>query len=219
MLGHGSQASGLGRRVRWIITVACGLWPVALLMAPMPPCTALPRAGVHVSGDVRICPGTYRIADPHEGGVLVVTTSDTRLDLSGVTIESGDSVPARFTGVGILVQGADRVTITGGRIRGYRWGIRLEGGTGHRVEDLALSGSRAQRLRSTDLKYDEKDTSVIRGLRRISSPGRRVYVNKGKLPRVMGGMGMSVVSSSGGVLSDKEARERGVGGELLCYVW
>lgn len=157
MLGHGSQASGLGRRVRWIITVACGLWPVALLMAPMPPCTALPRAGVHVSGDVRICPGTYRIADPHEGGVLVVTTSDTRLDLSGVTIESGDSVPARFTGVGILVQGADRVTITGGRIRGYRWGIRLEGGTGHRVEDLALSGSRAQRLRSTDLKYDEKD--------------------------------------------------------------
>ena len=69
------------------------------------------------------------------------------------------------------------------------------------------------------LKYDEKDLSVIRGLRRISSPGRRVYVNKGKLPRVMGGMGMSVVSSSSGVLSDKEARERGVGGELLCYIW
>jgi parallel beta-helix repeat protein len=143
--------------MRWGVTVACGLWPVALLVAPMPPCTALPRAGIRVSGDIRICPGTYRIPDPHEGGVLVVATSDTRVDLSGVTIESGDSLPAQFVGTGILVLGVDRVTITGGRVRGYRWGVRVQGGTGHRIEQMALSGSRAQALRSTDLKYDEGD--------------------------------------------------------------
>lgn len=138
-------------------SVACCLLSVPLLIAPMPPCLALPRAGIRVSGDVRICPGTYRIADRREGGVLIISTSDTHLDLSGVTIESGDSVPARFTGIGVLVRGADRVTILGGRIRGYRWGIRVDGGVGHRIEDLALSGSRAQALRSTELQYDEGD--------------------------------------------------------------
>ena len=157
MLGVRPRAAGFGRIVLRLGAVACSLLPVALLVAPMPPCTALPRAGTRLSGDVRICPGTYRIADPREGGVLVVTTSDTRLDLSGVTIESGDSVPARFIGIGILVQGADRVTISGGRIRGYRWGVRVDGGTGHRIEGMALSGSRAEALRSTDLKYDEGD--------------------------------------------------------------
>ncbi|HVX89983.1 MAG TPA: NosD domain-containing protein, partial [Gemmatimonadales bacterium] len=95
--------------------------------------------------------------DPREQGVLIVTASDTRLDLSGVTLESGDSVPSRFVGTGVVVQGADRVMISGGRIRGYRWGIRVDGGSGHRIEDLALSGSRAQALRSTPLKYDEGD--------------------------------------------------------------
>ena len=123
----------------------------------MAPCVTIPRAGTRVSGEVKVCPGTYRIPDPREQGVLIVTASDTRLDLSGVTIESGDSVPARFVGVGVVVQGADRVNISGGRIRGYRWGIRVEGGSGHRIEDLALSGSRAQTLRSTPLKYDEGD--------------------------------------------------------------
>ena len=130
---------------------------VPLLVAPAAPCITLPRAGTRVSGDVKVCPGTYRIADPREQGVVIVAASDTRLDLSGVTIESGDSVPAAFVGVGVVVQGADRVSISGGRIRGYRWGIRVEGGAGHRIEDLALSGSRAQALRSTDLKYDEGD--------------------------------------------------------------
>ena len=69
------------------------------------------------------------------------------------------------------------------------------------------------------LKYDQEDKSVIQGLRRVSSPGRRIYVKGGKLPRVMGGMGTCVVSTSSGILSDKEAREKGLGGEVLCYVW
>ncbi|HTK55928.1 MAG TPA: NosD domain-containing protein [Gemmatimonadales bacterium] len=140
-----------------IASLVSGLLAVPLLIAPMAPCITLPRAGTRVSGDVKVCPGTYRISDPREQGVLIVAGSDTRLDLSGVTIESGDSIPARFVGVGVLVQGSDRVSISGGRIRGYRWGIRVEGGAGHRIEDLALSGSRAQTLRSTDLKYDEGD--------------------------------------------------------------
>jgi small subunit ribosomal protein S8 len=69
------------------------------------------------------------------------------------------------------------------------------------------------------LKYDEEDNSVIQGLRRVSSPGRRIYVDKDRLPRVMGGMGTCVVSTSSGILSDKEARVKGLGGEVLCYVW
>jgi parallel beta-helix repeat protein len=138
-------------------SVLCCLVAAPFLVAPTPPCTTIPRGGFRVSGDVKICPGTYRLTDPRESGVLVITTSDTRVDLSGVTIESGDSVPARFTGTGIVVKGADRVSIFGGRVRGYRWGIRIDGGTGHRIKDMALSGSRSQALRSTPLKYDERD--------------------------------------------------------------
>ncbi|HEU4570276.1 MAG TPA: NosD domain-containing protein [Gemmatimonadales bacterium] len=128
-----------------------------LLAAPAQPCTAIPRAGLRVSGDTRICPGVYRIPDPREGGVLVVSTSDTRIDLTGVTLESGDSVPAAFVGVGILARDVDRVTIVGGRIRGYRWGIRIIGGRGHQVRQVTLSGSRRQALRSTAVVYDEGD--------------------------------------------------------------
>lgn len=138
-------------------SVLCCLLSVPLLTAPSAPCVTIPRAGTVLSGDVRVCAGTYRIADPREGGVVQVTASDTRIDLSGVTIESGDSIPARFVGTGIVVRGADRVTITGGRIRGYRWGIRVEGGQGHRLTDLALSGSRSAALRSTELKFSEED--------------------------------------------------------------
>lgn len=143
-----------GRRIG---AAGCGVFAVALLMAPMPPCTTIPRAGLRVSGDVRICPGIYRLADRAEAGVLVVVSSDTHLDLTGVTIESGDSIPDRFVGIGVRVRGADRVTVTGGRIRGYRWGILIDGGAGHQVEDLALSGSRSQSLRSTHLKFDDRD--------------------------------------------------------------
>ena len=120
------------------------LLTLPLVIAPMPPCTAIPRAGLHVAGDVRICPGLYRIPDPREGGVLIVTTSDTHLDLSGVTIESGDSVPAHFIGVGVLVRGADRVVISGGRIRGYRWGIRRKNAL------LAQERKQAVRGKATD---------------------------------------------------------------------
>jgi len=69
------------------------------------------------------------------------------------------------------------------------------------------------------LKYAGEDASVITGIRRISSPGRRVYVRKDGIPRVMGGLGTSIVSTSRGMMTDREAREAGLGGELVCQVW
>ena len=69
------------------------------------------------------------------------------------------------------------------------------------------------------LKYTGDEQSVITGIDRISKPGRRVYVGKDRIPRVMGGMGVSVVSTSRGLMTDREAREAGLGGEIVCKVW
>ena len=69
------------------------------------------------------------------------------------------------------------------------------------------------------LKYAGEDVPVITGIRRISTPGRRVYVRKNGIPRVMGGLGTSIVSTSKGMMTDREAREAGLGGELVCQVW
>jgi len=69
------------------------------------------------------------------------------------------------------------------------------------------------------LKYASDQTNVISGIRRVSTPGRRVYVGKGEIPRVMGGLGASIVSTSRGVMTDREAREAGLGGELMAQVW
>lgn len=69
------------------------------------------------------------------------------------------------------------------------------------------------------LKYAGDDASVISGIKRVSTPGRRVYVGKGELPRVMGGLGASIVSTSRGVMTDREARDAGLGGELICLIW
>ena len=69
------------------------------------------------------------------------------------------------------------------------------------------------------LRYDLDEKSIISGLKRVSKPGRRIYVNRHDVPRVQGGMGTAIVSTSQGILTDKEARQRGLGGELLCMVW
>lgn len=69
------------------------------------------------------------------------------------------------------------------------------------------------------LKYSDGGDSVIHGIERISRPGRRVYRGKGELPRVLGGLGLAIVSTSRGVLAGHEAAQRGVGGEVLCQVW
>ena len=68
------------------------------------------------------------------------------------------------------------------------------------------------------LKYAEKKR-VISGLKRISRPGLRVYAKKDELPKVLGGLGIAVVSTSSGLMTDKNARKQGLGGEVLCYIW
>jgi len=69
------------------------------------------------------------------------------------------------------------------------------------------------------LKYGAGDEKIIAGLVRISTPGRRVYVTAEKVPSVLGGMGVAILSTSRGVLTDREARKQKLGGEVLCYVW
>jgi parallel beta-helix repeat protein len=133
----------------------------ALLLPRSPdraaPCLRPTRAGTQVQGEVRVCPGRYRIPDQTERGVIIIAASGTRLDLSGVVLESGDSVPGRFVGVGIVSRGVDGVSISGGSIRGYRYGMRLEGGRAHRVTGSDVSGSRNQAVRSTVARPDSAD--------------------------------------------------------------
>lgn len=120
-------------------------------------CVRLTKAGTQVQGDVKICPGRYRFQDPAERGVIIIAASLTRLDLTGVTLESGDSVPSRYVGIGVMSRSVDRVEIVGGTIHGYRYGVRIDGGRGHRISGMDLSGSRAQSLLSTATGFDERD--------------------------------------------------------------
>ena len=70
------------------------------------------------------------------------------------------------------------------------------------------------------LKYGaDKNEKIITGIKRISKPGLRVYANKEELPKVLGGLGVAIISTNKGVVTDKEARKLGVGGEVLCFVW
>ena len=77
----------------------------------------------------------------------------------------------------------------------------------------------AQGIIRITLKYDEKGARVIDGLKRISKPGLRVYASKDELPQVLNGLGIALISTSKGIKTDKEARNEGLGGEVLAYVW
>lgn len=76
-----------------------------------------------------------------------------------------------------------------------------------------------QGVLEVSLKYGEKGEPVITELIRLSKPSRRVYVNKGNIPQIRNGMGVAVISTSQGIMTDSTARQKGVGGELLCSVW
>lgn len=75
-----------------------------------------------------------------------------------------------------------------------------------------------QTLRIT-LKYDEDGNRVIEGLKRISKPGLRIYANKDELPKVLNGLGIALISTSNGIMTDEKARELNIGGEVLAYIW
>jgi small subunit ribosomal protein S8 len=87
------------------------------------------------------------------------------------------------------------------------------------INNFKLIEDQKQGVLRVYLKYAGDDSSVITGIKRVSTPGRRVYVPKGKIPRVMGGMGTAILSTSRGLMSDREARDAGLGGELMCHVW
>ena len=69
------------------------------------------------------------------------------------------------------------------------------------------------------LRYDDHDKPIIKGIKRVSTPGLRRYSRSDKLPRVINGLGVAIISTSTGVMTDRDARKRGVGGEVICYVW
>ena len=87
------------------------------------------------------------------------------------------------------------------------------------INDVKLVERKPQNMIRVYLKYGDNDEKVISGIKRISKPGLRVYVGKDEIPQVLGGLGIAVISTSQGVMSDKEARDKGIGGEVLCYVW
>ena len=91
-------------------------------------------------------------------------------------------------------------------------------------EEGYVSGYRIERDGSFDvlvveLKYAEDRQRVISGIKRISKPGRRIYAKSDRLPKVLGGLGTAILSTSEGVITSRQAAERGVGGEVLCFIW
>ena len=90
---------------------------------------------------------------------------------------------------------------------------------GRFINNFKVIEDRQQGILRVYLKYVDEDVSVINGIRRVSTPGRRVYVGKAKIPRVMGGLGTTILSTPRGLMTDREAREAGLGGEILCQVW
>ena len=87
------------------------------------------------------------------------------------------------------------------------------------VEGYTVEDTKPQETLHITLKYGKKRAKVIRGIRRISKPGLRIYSTAEKLPRVLGGLGTAVVSTSKGMMCDRDARKNGVGGEVIAYVW
>ena len=87
------------------------------------------------------------------------------------------------------------------------------------VDGFELANGEGHPMITIKLRYTEERERVISGIRRISKPGRRVYRGASDLPRVLGGLGVAIISTSQGVMTDKQARQARVGGEVLAYVW
>jgi small subunit ribosomal protein S8 len=110
----------------------------------------------------------------------------------------------------------DSVLIPASRMKLYIAKILKQEGF---ITDYEVLGSRPQRQIKIILRYDDENKPFISGLKRISKPGLRVYVQGNEIPRVYGGLGMAIVSTSKGVMTGQKAWHQGIGGELLCYVW
>ncbi|MEJ5227951.1 30S ribosomal protein S8 [Thermodesulfovibrio sp.] len=111
---------------------------------------------------------------------------------------------------------ADKVDIPASRIKIEIAKILKEEGF---IKSYKIIKDKKQGIIRVNLKYTPEGDSVISNLQRVSKPGRRVYVGKAEIPSIMGGLGVAILTTSMGIMTDKECRQRGVGGELLCYVW
>jgi len=87
------------------------------------------------------------------------------------------------------------------------------------IEDYRIVDEKPQMKIEIVLKYDEKKRPVIAGIKRVSKPGRRIYRGYRELPRVLDGLGIAIISTSQGVMTDHEARKRRLGGEIICEIW
>lgn len=111
---------------------------------------------------------------------------------------------------------ADKVDIPASRLKIEIAKILKEEGF---IKSYKIIKDKKQGMLRINLKYTPEGNSVISNLKRVSKPGRRVYVGKGEIPHVMGGLGLAILTTSQGIMTDKECRQRGIGGEVICYVW
>ncbi|MBP8628520.1 MAG: 30S ribosomal protein S8 [Negativicutes bacterium] len=110
----------------------------------------------------------------------------------------------------------EKVEIPGSKIKVAIANILKEEGF---IKDFDFVQDSKQGLLRVNLKYGPNREKVITGIKRISKPGLRVYAKNDQLPRVLGGLGIAIVSTSKGIMSDKQARKNGLGGEVIAYVW
>lgn len=114
------------------------------------------------------------------------------------------------------IAGHKEVEIPASNIKKSIAGILLEEGF---IEGFEVMEDDKQGLIKVEMKYGPENEKVINGIKKISKPGLKVYAKACDVPRVLGGLGIAIISTSKGVVSDKEARKMGIGGEVICYVW
>jgi small subunit ribosomal protein S8 len=112
--------------------------------------------------------------------------------------------------------GHEDVSVPASRMKKSIAGILKDEGY---IEDFDLADDDKQGVINIRMKYGADKEKVISGIRKISKPGLRVYAKAEDVPRVLGGLGIAIISTTKGVISDKDARRLGVGGEVICYVW
>ena len=110
----------------------------------------------------------------------------------------------------------DKVDMPASKIKAAVLAILKDEGFIKNVEQIEVEGHQVLRV---SLKYGANREKVIKGLKRISKPGLRVYASREELPKVLGGLGIAIISTNKGVMTDKKARELNVGGEVLAFVW
>ena len=110
----------------------------------------------------------------------------------------------------------DKVEIPGSKIKKAIAAVLKEEGF---IKDYSFAEDEKQGVLTLSLKYGPEREKVISGIKRISKPGLRMYAKSSELPRVLGGLGIAIISTSKGIMSDKQARKAGLGGEVIAYVW